>query len=77
MLKMSLPEEVEAYKNECEKFIKEAETPENAAYWQKQAEECKELLTLFREMKMVWSDWARMKLIAELNRQGRINGFIL
>lgn len=71
MLKLSMPEEVAEYKISCEKSIAEAPTPENAYYWRKRADECERLLKLFREMKMAWNDWARMKEIAELNREER------
>lgn len=71
MLKLSMIEEVEEYKIGCEKSIKEAPTLDNALYWQERLQECETLLTLFREMKMHWNDWARMKQIADLNRMER------
>lgn len=74
MLKLSMVEEVEEYAKKCLDCLKEAPTPENAFYWQEMANECKTLLNLFKEMKMAWSDWARMKQIAELNREVRSIG---
>ena len=75
MLKLSMQEEVAEYKEKCEKSVSEAPDEENAAYWQKWADECEQLLTLFRDMKMYSSDWARMKVIAELNREERQMGY--
>lgn len=71
MLKLTMPEEVAEYKTRCERFITDAPTIENALYWKERANECETLLTLFKEMKMCWSDWAKMKQIAELNREER------
>ena len=74
MLKLSMVEETEEYAKRCLTYLKEAESTENAEYWLERVNECKTLLTLFNEMKMVWSDWARMKQIAELNREERAMG---
>ena len=40
-----------------------------AKAWDEQAEECTQLLTLYNEMKMTASDWARMKELANLSRE--------
>jgi hypothetical protein len=40
--------------------------------WAWKAEECSQLLTLFKEMKMQPSDWARMKELAQLSREYRL-----
>jgi hypothetical protein len=74
MLKLSMVEEVEEYAGKCLTYIKEAESTENAEYWLEMHQECKTLLNLFREMKMCWIDWARMKQIATLNREVRSMG---
>ena len=71
MLKLSMPEEVEQYRQRCFNNVKEATDFENAEYWFKRALECKSLLSLFYEKRMTWNDWARMKQIAELNREER------
>lgn len=42
--------------------------------WKSKAEECSQLLTLFREMKMQPSDWARMKELATLSREYGLKG---
>ena len=84
MLKLSMVEEVEEYKVSCADCIAEADTSKNALYWKARYDECEMLLTLFKEMKMSWYDWARMKQIANLNREerelykgGNINGIRL
>lgn len=74
MFKLSMVEEVEEYAQKCLEYLKEAPTPENASYWQERANECETLLNLFKEMKMAWSDWARMKQIAQVNREDREMG---
>lgn len=74
MLKLTMPEEVEEYATKCLMYLKEAENTENAEYWLERVNECRMLIRLFKEMKMVWSDWARMKQIAELNREERTMG---
>ena len=74
MLKLSMVEETEEYAKRCLTYIKEAESTENAEYWLERVNECRTLLRLFKEHKMYWSDWARMKEIAELNREDRAMG---
>lgn len=74
MLKLSMIEEVEEYKDKCLQYMQEATSKDNAIYWQERYNECKTLLNLFGEMKMCWSDWARIKQIATLNREVRSMG---
>jgi hypothetical protein len=42
-----------------------------------QAKECEELLTLFRQMKLVESEWKRFKQLAEQNRLLKLYGEII
>lgn len=82
MLKLSMPEEVQEYKVVCADNIAQADTSEAALYWRSMFDECEMLLNLFKEMKMTWCDWSRMKQIADINRElrefykegGNING---
>ena len=81
MLKLSMPEEVKQYKVVCADNIAQADTSEAALYWRRMFDECEMLLNLFKEMKMTWFDWSRMKQIADINRElrevykgGNING---
>ena len=81
MLKLTMPEEVKQYKVVCADCIAQADTSEAALYWKSMLDECEMLLILFKEMKMTWFDWARMKQIADINRElrefykgGNING---
>jgi hypothetical protein len=64
-------EEVEEYATKCLEYLKESESTENAEYWLEMHQECKTLVALVRECKMRFSDMARMKQIAELNREVR------
>jgi hypothetical protein len=74
MLKLSMVEEVEEYATKCLEYLKEAENTENAEYWLKMHQECKTLVALVRECKMRFSDMARMKQIAQVNREDREMG---
>lgn len=74
MLTKPMYEEVIEYQDRCLTYIQEASSRDNAMYWQERYNECKTLLTLFNEMKMCWSDWARMRSIAILNREIRSMG---
>ena len=49
---------------------------ELAESFYKDAEECEQLLTLFREMKLSTSDWARIKELAD-NRRNIKKGVLL
>ena len=42
--------------------------------WRWKTEECSQLLTLFKEMKMQPSDWERMKELAQLSRDYGLKG---
>ena len=64
-------EEIIEYRDRCKKYSETAPTPENSLYWKERFEECETLLKLYREKKMHWGDWERMKAMADLNRMDR------
>lgn len=71
MLKLPMHEEVEQYKKSCEKCLEKSLMKENVQHWEEMIRQCERLLELYRERKMSWTDWEKMKEIAELNRYER------